>query len=584
VIFNAGKKLFLNRYTILQMSSSDAEEISNLFDNVSLSEKSLYRDVQYVQLNDLSIGSYSSGLTQFDTTPFKSNPTIMSESYLIVPTGVTCTTGGSDAISGATQLAVKNSILSMISGIAIQTTNGTMIQNTLDGSLPIINNLKLHLRDINFVRSTGESLSYFGPDRSTAVSGQGNAPPANTQVPRLQGTNPSVASRALNVGDNYNSDAYTCLSLANRISVMQTNARITGSGPFTWSYIAFIPLKFLSDFFEKMNFPIVNLAFQISFYFANSNNNANGNYGYTIASTTAGANVPTANVWGTTVTGQQPWAGSEAVSGSTAGLVTVAANGIQSTGNIPTITMIPGTATEKSSSLSQCRLMLKTVTLNGPDLERWTQDMRAGMTKTITWTDTQIFTPSNTMNQAGGTAAIQINGAITQSIVRPLRVWAFALQAGALRSPGTTFPACCSDRYLYNTNIQVNGVNFYQAQLQTQMDHYRILRDQMPEDGSLISYQDFLVGGCNFYCFDLSRAQALSKNDACSLYITTTIGQSYKGGPNNAGDLAVMVGATDLVFLIEKAMTTVLNLSDNNTTVYVSQGLTSGVSPLAATQ
>jgi hypothetical protein len=564
--------------------SSDYAEISNLFDNVSLSEKSLYRDVQWVQLNDLSIGSYSSGLTQFDTTPFKSNPTIMSESYVIIPTGVTCTTGGSDTITAGTQLAVKNSILSMISGIAIQTTNGTMIQNTLDGSLPIINNLKLHLRDINFVRSTGESLAYFGPDKVTAISGQGTVIAATTDITRLQGTNPTVASRALNTGNNYNSDPYTCLSLANRISVMQTNARVSGSGPFVWSYIAFIPLKFLSDFFEKLNFPIVNLAFQISLYFSNSNNNANGNYGYTVASTSLGADLPTTGIWPATTSGTQPWAGSDAISGSGVGaLTTTAAFNVQSAGNIPTITMTPGTATEKQCSLSQCRLMLKTVTLNGPDLQRWTQDMQSGIKKTITWTDTQLFTPSGTMAQTSSGQSIQINSAITQSIVRPLRVWAFALQQGCLQSPGTTFPACCSDRYIYNTNIQVNGVNFYQAQLQSQMDHYRILRDQMPEDGSLISYQDFVVGGLNFYCFDLSRAQALSKNDACSLYITTTIGQSANGGPNNTGDATAIVGGTDLVFMIEKAMTTVLSFSDNNTTVYVSQGLQSGISPLAAT-
>jgi hypothetical protein len=91
------------------------------------------------------------------------NHVVYSESYLQIPISITLGTDG--------PVAVKNSLLSLIQGVQIESGSGTSIVNEVI-STPILANLRL-LIDSSTDFLDGNELMYFGKDQKIAANVSG---------------------------------------------------------------------------------------------------------------------------------------------------------------------------------------------------------------------------------------------------------------------------------------------------------------------------------------------------------------------------------------------------------------------------
>jgi hypothetical protein len=123
----------------------------------------MYDKISYVEVFDQQNGNYATGQVAFNNDAQMKHHIVYSESYLTLPIKTTMATEG--------RLAVKNSILSFIQGLSVETGSGTVLVSE-QMSTPIIANLRLLLdSSIDFI--DGNELIYFGPDKTVEEDASG---------------------------------------------------------------------------------------------------------------------------------------------------------------------------------------------------------------------------------------------------------------------------------------------------------------------------------------------------------------------------------------------------------------------------
>ena len=305
--------------------------------------------------------------------------------------------------------------------------------------------------------------------------------------------------------------------------------------------VAKIPLRLLHDFFEQLDFPVINMGFNFQFILRQSHNS--NQVGATSTAVQCYQNCPPlmgASLFGPLYSATQSFAC------YTAGL--------------PSISYGQSLAgTYMSSYGTQCRLYYRSIKLNPSENEQFKARLLRGFTKKIKFISTDSFQPQSAISTQSG------NYQIAPSIVWPLRVWALLYTSNGQTGGNTTQGALGGNYnaavpvsggesgraamnglqvvhgWLRNANIMVNNQPYFKNNLQTVDDFWLQIKDQFNRNtGSMITYQDF-VRNFRYHCFDISRLsdRLPSKTEAVSLSLT------YDRA-DNVGQLC------DLVVLIER--------------------------------
>lgn len=485
----------------------DEQEISDFFDqnlHIRGGDES-YADIQYCFVNDNNNNNYSNGQVQFNLTSTGNKFQILRDSYLVLPLTIT---SSNTAYTGfaANKIAIKNSLVSLIQGLTITTADGTSIVAE-QGSTPIINNLKVLLdSSIDFYNSSGQQLHFGGKDTNTT--------PANGNS--LQPWNVTTGSPTIDVTSNQ--------GLMNRISCFQSTSTFNAG---SFSFIAYIPLRFIHSFFDMCSFPLVNMPLLITFNIAGTTSYSQ-HQPFTCATQQANGYVDDA--------------------GAATAIAAVAAS------SAPVVTITPS-ADERGTGFipGSCRIYLKTVTFNAKTASAIASKIQTGFTKYIDFTTSDLYILGNQTVTAANSYQT-VNYQITSASVRPRRVWVLPVTTGTLTSAANTFPASIGNYVFSQVNLAINSQNYYQSNLQSQYEMYKILAEQMVGcdcsscEGAHISYVDYL-NGMNPLCLDISRLKQLDLNNPCQLQLQANI--KSKSGTT----------AYDLVCVVERSVTLKLNFS-----------------------
>lgn len=339
----------------------------------------------------------------------------------------------------------------------------------------------------------------------------------------------------------------------------------------SYNLIVKIPLRLLHDFFEQLDFPIINVGFNMQFIFRQSHNpnppsaqplapSFYNNCPPMMGATMYGPNgTSTYATWG---------AGLSAIQyGSTT--VGSANNQTYGTG---------------------VRLYYRSLKLNPADNEAFKTKLTRGFTKKIKFISTDTYSPPQLIS-GGSTGNSSV---IAPSIVWPLRVWALLYSAngaisknsnqGALGGNYSSFvsgqPAQLTGNassvntiasgmapmnglqvvhgWMKNANILVNNQQYFKNSLQTPDDFWLQFKEQLNRNtGCMITYQDF-IKLFRYHCFDLSRLsdRLPSKTEAVSLQLV------YDRADTQGG-------VCDLIVLIERLNQVQMDFAASDVTITV---------------
>jgi hypothetical protein len=614
---------------------SDQSEIAEAFrssNDLDLDIPAYATENYNVFVNDINNQSYSNGQIIFSTEAVKDKQIVLSESFAAFPLSLTSSGTAYDA---NTRLAIKTSLLSLIQGVRISTTNGTNIVDETSGSLPIINNLRLLTEeDLEFVEGEGRDLMFFGPDKFNQSNVDPGVAVLNAPINPVSGlTDVSSAPADNNVVFNK--------ALSKRVSAFYTTAANTTST--IWTIMAYIPLKYIHPYFRAMAFPLCNNPLQINFNISGIYNQtflpwetprasalpslgtvANPTpigVGYTVVPTSGGSviltpttavplnwyvgmpvvinctTLPTGGALGTVYY----WATLSGANTLTTGCIcttlalaiSVSALGtgvgaVTFTGAGAAVSLVPVAPVQDAVAA----VAAPTMSIVGTISDRgFTQGACRIYFKTVT------FRPNDALELAGKIKAgykksitfkvcdlpplasatnqttATLNTLLTSSVSRPVAVWCLFPPTGSLTSTTNSFPGTIGTNLLTNANLMINGLNFYPNQLQSQYDFYKILKKRMPEKGQLITYNDFLQG-CNPYLFNIASSPASEAGIPCQLQLTGTLGSGGNSGKGVAGKVVYSTTPTtyDMIVLIERLQTCIMNISESSITTSMVTG------------
>ena len=162
-------------------------------------------------------------------------------------------------------LAFKASILSMIRGCEVKTSSGQTVFSETNGATTFAAHLRMMLENNNdWSLGTAPALM-FAKNRAPLGVPSGLYNKANIQ-------NPKTAKYTAAVDDTANSDNPVCNLgfLERNVALLDSTFNLDGTyvadkkAGFTTTLN--IPLRYISDFFSSLDFPIINTRFQITFH------------------------------------------------------------------------------------------------------------------------------------------------------------------------------------------------------------------------------------------------------------------------------------------------------------------------------
>ena len=489
-----------------------------------------YEHVEWVVVDDRTPGSYKKKV-EFDTTSVIDKLPIYRESYILFPLRMK-SSDSNNAYDMDTMLAWKGSVLTLIRSLTVKAGNLTLV-NSNDGAVPLINNLKLlTCADLDWIHATGSELSFFGADRQVlSQASETHILPSSSQIAK----------------GFPNHNMYGNQQLTDRVTIMSEQMRTDGDG---WLNMhVYIPLKYIHPLFDQMRTPLPNCPLRIAIGLSSvSNGDADlmpittpgmaAHYRPTVVNTGTEA----APVW-------EPTLVRDAVALPADAPILELSQDVEIDGFAP----------------GACRLYVKTVVLKPADQKRLDSEMGGpGYKKTITYTVTDYHDKKPIEVKNGEASLVHVFGNNTK---RPVRVWALFPPTGALSDPLSTFPATIGQVQLKDVNLLINNTKFRAADFETQKELYNELRAYMlgsgysTTQGAQISYNDF-THGMNPYLFDLSRNPTVRNN----LPVTFKI----NGKLISANDTVC-----DAIFLVERYMTVVFNITNNKAEVTEVEGLKS---------
>lgn len=561
------------------MSLSDAAVVGNLMKDTDVSQHML-NEASWSYITDINNGNYQDRIV-FNTTTLKQQLIDYHSAFLVIPMTIfnsafnvgtadtykQSTLGDANKTLGNpinhsvplrsddTLLCLRDSILNLICGLIVQTDSGQTIVNET-GRLSFINNLRLKIEhSIDWAETFG-SMLHFSMDTQATCSATGNgAAPVATASAALGGVVPNqnnwvseflgdtllpasgtAAPYTAEVAGTATAAGRPAMAVRNplfnagclkRVQFFQQACSFTAlSGTATaanFQLVAKIPLRLLHDFFEQLDFPIINLGFTFQFALQQYHYSTNTTY------TTPTATVPT--YYG----GIPPLQYAVVTSGGNI-LPTSSALGLP-----PPPQIAYGTAISSQTGVgSGCRLYYRSVKLSPSDNQAFADRLKRGFTKKIKFMSTDNFQPSAQIAAGSSNSLV-----IAPSIVAPVRVWALLYRTGALTGGVGTYAANNGLQVVHgtmkNANILINNQQYYKNNLQTVDDFWLQLREQFnPTTGSMITYQDF-VSRYRYHCFDLQRLSERlpSKTEPVALVLNFERDDAYGG-------------ACDLICLIER--------------------------------
>lgn len=295
-------------------------------------------------------------------------------------------------------------------------------------------------------------------------------------------------------------------------------------GGHYWQYVAVIPLKLVHDFFFQLNFPVVNVGFNIQLYLQQTNG-ANGTISY-----------PPFQIGNNTLS---------------------VVNGLNTTAS-------PSIYYGQGINQSGCRLYYRSCKFTPADNARMAAMLTTGFTKSLKFETVDWILPANYIVQPGSGPA-QFN--LEQSCVHPVRIWVLSYPNNVALSTGAgvgsflqsnTYATGIVPGYWNNTNILVNNNPYWRQNFQTYQDQWEQLREQFnPETGSMLRYVDWR-NFQRYLCFDLTRIadRLQSPTEPVSLIFTG----------NRADNLPY---ALEMVFLVERTNQVTMRFSSSDVAVVV---------------
>lgn len=266
-----------------------------------------------------------------------------------------------------------------------------------------------------------------------------------------------------------NSSSYQYVSSGSTVPSGNTNTY----GTHVYYYVCKVPLKMTHDFWMQLSIPIVNIGWNLQYYFSQTQG-SNPNITY-----------PPLQI------------------GANSAIFT---GGLDTTGS-PSIYygMTNGGG-------SGCRLYYRACKFQPADTARMAQLLTTGFTKSIKFMSTDWIIPPNNIIGVGPT---QLQQQLEQSVVHPLRVWVLSYPNNLnLNSSPAAGQGSFIRSNLYSsgvvvgsftqTNMLVNNVPYWRQNFQNPTDMWNQIKEQFPNKGSMLRYIDWL----NFQriqCFDLTR-------------------------------------------------------------------------------
>ena len=485
---------------------SDRELLYNLFDNDPASIRELEKmedkdlnlcDAQWKYIPDRNNQVYTQNVINFDTDNIKNVWADFHSGYFLIPLLVTST---GTALTLRAQVAIKQSLLSIIHSLILKINEKGVLNTT---NLEFINNLRCLIeKDLVWYNNEGRQI-FFRKEHNVRTDANDIceivAADDIAATPNFQKKNPT-----------YNKGFFERVSLLIGMHNYENNAP-TFQQPFTNSYLnaptapasagaygptvasnwlstsngfqvlAYIPLKLIHDFFDKLAFPVINLRMEMN------------------VTTSMASDCP------------YPPVGVGFLTTSTTGNLTTAERTC-------TVTVSPNLTF--ASNVKQCRLYYRNLVFQPKIAMMIAERLKGGIKKKFSYIESQTY-----VNPTAHTTSTNIDEYIPGSTVAPTRVWFLAYPAGALvaqtnNSPGYTQP--CN---FTSANIQINTKPYYDSPLQTEQDFWNEIKAQfknMDENTSILNLQDYRSNYRGMICFDLSRLHAqrlLNPLQKCELIV-----------------------------------------------------------------
>jgi hypothetical protein len=477
---------------------NDLQEIQSLFQKSEPYIES-YESESWNYLTDYNNMNYQSQVS-FNTKDTKDKLVVWRDGFMTWPILIapTASTPVGNLYSNATKLALKNSVLSLIYGVQINQISAGSILN--ENQVQFINNLRLILDNSSDFLTAKASELMFGIDNVVWSA----AAPASKPT--------DVAGTAITNNEGF----------LNRITFVQQNGTTSfirsAAAVSCYSFLAYIPLKYIHPIFECLDFPMLGSNLEINILHSFGTNNL-----------------------------YPP-----VMTDSSSLLVK------------PEISIAPSAIL----SQKQCRLYYKSVKLHPKEGQIFLDDLKKGHTITRSYLACDTYAQSY---KASTTGQPFNNSIIANNVINPTAVYILGFPQDAMTGPAytpvTNVMIAGSGNLplsgiggLTNVNMTLNGTNaFPDTQLITYLDFWNQLKPRMLGENDLtcapISYSDFL-NSQRIHYFDISKVAKQYDNQPVSIYLTAS-------RDNQIGGVIPDSTAVDWVILVEKRMTIKINQSSN---------------------
>lgn len=490
--------------------SSDLKQVVNLATNVAVKDELRYPESQFDYIIDESSTTYATDASSckivFDTTPMSSRFINFANSYISIPLNIYNASYASTNI-----VALKQSVLSLISGLVVTTTNGTSIINQPSSNYwDIYSNIKLmsesstsdaeDLKEILFL-SKDEGINYTAPLLSS-YQGYINA----TRYYCMTGT---TATNALDPSVAYVTNATSTGTYGqfNAGLAYRKKKTMVGLASNTFKLHCHIPLKYIHEFFAQLDYPLLG-----------------GNFRIEITMNTALRSLVSYT--------------------STSDLTALT----------PTMKI---TSITDTNAGTRTRLYCNTVTLPAEVLSQELKELQSGKTRVFKFRDPIVYKHT-------ALATTAVSDVITQSVVKPVRAFILGFDADRTLA-GDAIGMVNPNIRFSSLNLKVNGMPLFKQPMNTLPQMWKEFQRACAQkdntvskvEHSYINYDDF-ENQYRINAIDLSGVKKLlsSETTPCFLEIDGTRTEAT---------------SCDLLCYVDREMVCTLKLNGKQMDILVSQ-------------
>ncbi len=394
-------------------------------------------------LHDKNDNNYSTGLVELDTIGVSDGKWLdYHNGYIEAPMSIYGQTEMKKADKAILKVAVKNSVAQLIYSIKLAVgANSFIVQNS--DNINLYNHIRSMVNDdVNYAETNG---TFFHQAKDTNIT--------NDIVQFKTG---AAAGEAIAEEDAFNK------GFVDRIKLMNPYYVENGQTDAYFKFTACIPLKLISDFFDRLEYPLLDTRLVMSLGIAGTDS-----FPYSfpfMCDTKTAAKVAKLKF---------------------------------SIGN-----------DNVHENTKACKLWVAKVTFTPKVKTLISEALTSGkLTKEVTFYNCKVVKNSATGALAG------IDFQLSNGIKDPKRVWTVIYNANTQKSDVHPSPCVTAKTaYLKNVNMTVNGDKFFERNINEDHEFYRMFQDQQYnqsddyQNGSLVKFKDFhpTEGFHKYYCIDIS--------------------------------------------------------------------------------